>query len=116
MMHKERKQANIVESVTVIGDVKDKICIIVDDMVDTAGTLCKAASELKEKGAKDVYAFITHGIFSGPAADRIRESELKKIVSTDTMKVSKETFDNMGGKLVYVSIDLLLAEIIRRSH
>ena len=104
------------ESVTVIGDVKDKICIIVDDMVDTAGTLCKAASELKEKGAKDVYAFITHGIFSGPAADRIRDSELNKIISTDTMKVSKETFDKMGGKLFYVSIDLLLAEIIRRSH
>ena len=81
------------ESVIVIGDVKDKICIIVDDMVDTAGTLCKAASELKEKGAKDVYAFITHGIFSGPAAERIRDSQLKKIVSTDTMKVSKETLD-----------------------
>lgn len=73
---------------TVIGDVKDKICIIVDDMVDTAGTLCKAASELKEKGAKDVYAFITHGIFSGPAADRIRESQLNKIICTDTMKIS----------------------------
>ena len=73
---------------TVIGDVNNKICIIIDDMVDTAGTLCKAASELKEKGASEVYAFITHGIFSGPAGDRIKESELKKIVCTDTMKVS----------------------------
>ena len=59
---------------TVIGDVNNKICIIIDDMVDTAGTLCKAASELKEKGAYEVYAFITHGIFSGPAAERIKES------------------------------------------
>lgn len=85
LMHKERKQANVVESATVIGDVRGKTCIIVDDMVDTAGTLCKAAKELKDNGAKDVYAFITHGIFSGPAADRIRQSELKKVVVTDSM-------------------------------
>ena len=58
-----------------------------DDMVDTAGTLCKAAKELKEKGARRVYAFITHGIFSGPAAQRIRESDLEAIICTDTMKL-----------------------------
>ena len=85
MMHKERMKANEVASVTVIGDVTNKTCVIVDDMTDTAGTLCKAASELKEKGAKEVYAFITHGIFSGPAAERIKDSELVKIVATDTI-------------------------------
>jgi ribose-phosphate pyrophosphokinase len=84
-MHKERKQANVVDSVTVIGDVKGKTCIIVDDMVDTAGTLCKAATELKDHGAKEVYACITHGIFSGPAADRIKQSDLKKVIVTDSM-------------------------------
>jgi len=72
MMHKERKKANEVASTTVLGDVKGKICIIIDDMTDTSGTLCKAATELKQQGAEKVYAFITHGIFSGPAADRIR--------------------------------------------
>ena len=84
-MHKERKEANKVESMTIIGSVKDKICIIVDDMTDTSGTLCKAATELKNAGATKVYAFITHGIFSGPAAERIKESQLEKIVSTDSM-------------------------------
>lgn len=84
-MHKERKEANVVESVTLIGNVKDKICIILDDMVDTAGTLCKAAATLKENGAKQVYAFITHGIFSGPAAERICKSDLVKMVCTDSI-------------------------------
>jgi ribose-phosphate pyrophosphokinase len=84
-MHKERAMANVVESVTVIGDVKGKTCIIIDDMTDTAGTLCKAATELKDKGATKVYAFITHGIFSGPAAERIAKSDLEAVVCTDTM-------------------------------
>ena len=97
------------------GDVKDKICIIVDDMTDTSGTLTKAASELKSHGAKEVYAFVTHGIFSGPAADRIKNSDITKIVCTDSMKIDKKTFDAMGGKLVYVSLDLFIAELIRRS-
>ena len=116
LMHKERKMANVVESVTVIGNVEGKTCIIVDDMTDTSGTLCKAAKELKAKGAKKVYAFVTHGIFSGPAADRIRESDIEKIISTDSMTVDDATFAKFGGKLEYVSLDLYLAEIIRRSH
>lgn len=68
-----------------IGDVSNKTCIIIDDMTDTAGTLCKASTELKEKGAKDVYAFVTHGIFSGPAPERVAASDLTKIVATDSM-------------------------------
>ena len=116
MMHKERKVANVVDSVTVIGDVKGKTCIIVDDMIDTAGTLCKAASELKDHGAKSVYAFATHGLFSGPAASRIRESVLDKIIVTDSVKHDNETREILGDKLDYVSLDLLVAELIRRSH
>ena len=116
MMHKERKVANVVDSVTVIGDVKGKHCIIVDDMIDTAGTLCKAASELKDHGAKSVYAFATHGLFSGPAAHRVKESVLEKIICTDSVKLDKETREILGDKLEYVSLDLLLAELIRRSH
>ena len=116
MMHKERKVANQVEESIVIGDVQDKICIIIDDMSDTSGTLCKAANELKDKGAVEIYAFVTHGIFSDPAAQRISTSIIKKIVCTDTFKLPQETVDGMGGKLVQVSVDLMLAEIIRRLH
>ena len=86
-MHKERIKANEVESVTVIGDVKGKTCILIDDMVDTAGTLCMAAEELKLKGAKKVYAFITHGIFSNPAVERISKSVIEKILCTDSIKL-----------------------------
>lgn len=72
MISKERKVANQIDSMVLIGDVKGKTCVIVDDMIDTAGTLCKAAELLKDEGgAKEVYAFATHGIFSGAAGDRI---------------------------------------------
>jgi len=116
MISKERKQANQVDSMILIGDVKDKVCIIVDDMVDTAGTLCKASDLLKEKGAKQVYAFISHGIFSGPAGDRIRASSLEKIITTDSMMIEPEFAKKVGHKHETVSLDLLLAEAIRRSH
>jgi len=86
MIHKERKVANQVDNMTLIGDVEGKTCVIVDDMVDTAGTLCLAADLLKEKGAKDVVAFMTHGIFSGPAGDRIANSKaLSQVITTDSM-------------------------------
>ena len=71
-----------------IGDVKGKTCIIVDDMIDTAGTLVAAAKLLKESGAVKVFAFATHGIFSGPAAERIVNSDLEKVITTDSMTVS----------------------------
>jgi ribose-phosphate pyrophosphokinase len=71
---------------TVIGDVKDQICVIVDDIVDTAGTLAKAAQTLCEAGAKEVHAYITHGVLSGPAVGRITESMLKSLVITDSIE------------------------------
>jgi ribose-phosphate pyrophosphokinase len=99
LMHKERKVANQVASVTLIGNVEGKIAVIVDDMVDTAGTLCEAAKQLKEKGAKEVYAVITHGLLNGPAADRINSSCLSKLICTDSVQLSEETRNKIGSKL-----------------
>lgn len=113
---KERKAANEVGKTVLIGDVQGKQCIIVDDMIDTAGTLCAAAKTLKDMGATDVYAFATHGIFSGPAAERISMSEFKKVVTTDSMPLISGFKETVGDKHHTVSIDLLLAEVIRRTH
>jgi len=116
MISKERKAANEVGEVILIGDVQGKQCIIVDDMVDTAGTLCAAAQALKDKGATDVYAFVTHGIFSGPAGDRIAKSQFKKVITTDSMPLIEGFAEKVKDKHTTVSLDLLLAEIIRRTH
>lgn len=98
MMNKERKFDNKVEKVELIGNVEGKICILVDDMIDTAGTLCEAANELKRKGAKQIYAFSTHGLFSGPAAERIAKSAITKVITTDSVPVSKEFLEIVGDK------------------
>ncbi len=74
---------------TVIGEVKDQICVIVDDIVDTAGTLCKAAEVLCEAGAREVHAYITHGVLSGPAVERVSGSMLKSLVITDSIEPSE---------------------------
>jgi ribose-phosphate pyrophosphokinase len=74
---------------TVIGDVKDRVCVIVDDICDTAGTLVKAAELLKGQGAKEVHAYITHGVLSGPAVERIRNSSMKSLVITDSIEQSE---------------------------
>jgi ribose-phosphate pyrophosphokinase len=74
---------------TVIGDVKDQICVIVDDIVDTAGTLAKAAQVLCEAGAREVHAYITHGVLSGPAVSRVTDSMMKSLVITDSIEPSE---------------------------
>ena len=99
-----------------IGDVKGKICVIVDDMADTCGTLCASADQLHKAGAKEIYAFITHGLFNGPAGDRIAKSQITKVISTDSMPVSDEFKAKVGDKYEQVSLDLLLAEVIRRTY
>ena len=86
IVDKRREKAGEVAEMTVIGEVKDQICIIVDDMCDTAGTLCKAAEVLMENGAKEVHAYTTHGVLSGPAVGRITNSVLKSLVTTDTIE------------------------------
>ncbi|SLN24662.1 Ribose-phosphate pyrophosphokinase [Roseovarius litorisediminis] len=89
IVDKRREKAGEVAEMTVIGDVSGKKCIIVDDMVDTAGTLCKAAEVLLENGASEVHAYITHGVMSGPAVERVTKSVMKSLVLTDTIQPSE---------------------------
>lgn len=86
IVDKRRGKPGEVAEMTVIGDVKDRTCLIVDDIVDTAGTLCKAAEVLMENGAKEVHSYITHGVLSGPAVDRISKSVMKNLVISDTIQ------------------------------
>lgn len=86
IVDKRREKAGEVSEMTVIGDVTDKVCLIVDDICDTAGTLCKAAEVLLEAGAKEVHAYISHGVMSGPAVQRITDSVMKSLVITDSIQ------------------------------
>ena len=112
IIDKRREQANKSEVVNIIGDVQDKTAVIFDDMVDTAGTLCNAAAALKEKGANKIVAYAAHPVLSGPAIERIRESELDELVVTDTIPLSQDALDT--GKIRQLSIAELVAETIRR--
>lgn len=114
IIDKRRPKANESKVMNLIGDVEGKTCVLVDDMIDTAGTLCKAATALKENGAEDVYAYATHPVFSGKAVDNIIESELDEVVVTDTipLKPSAKKCD----KIRQVSLAPMLAEAIRRIH
>lgn len=91
IVDKRREKAGEVAGMTVIGDVAGKKCIIVDDICDTAGTLCKAAEVLMEAGAVEVHAYITHGVLSGPAVDRVKASVMKTLVITDSINPTEET-------------------------
>lgn len=114
LCHKQRAKANVVEKMTVIGDVTDKNVILVDDMVDTAGTLCNGANALVTKGgAKEVFACATHGVLSGPALDRIEESVLKEVVFLDTIPQRHNT---ASGKLKELSVASVFAEAINRIY
>ncbi len=112
IIDKRREQANVSEVMHLIGDVRDRDAIIIDDMIDTAGTLCNAAKAVKEGGARRVVACATHGVLSGPAVDRIEASELDQVVVTNTIPASEQT--RKCQKIKYVSIGSLLAEAIRR--
>ena len=112
IIDKRRPRANETEVMSVIGDVSGKTYIIVDDIVDTAGTLCTAAAALKEEGAQKVVAYITHPLFSGGAIDRISNSELDEIVVTDTIPLNEKALQ--CSKIDQLSLANLLAESIRR--
>jgi ribose-phosphate pyrophosphokinase len=112
IIDKRREAANVSEVMNIVGDVKDATCVIVDDMVDTAGTLAEGARALAKEGARSVAAVITHPVLSGPAIKRIAESPLREIVVTDTIPLSREATD--CDKLHVVSIAALLSEAIRR--
>ncbi len=100
IVDKRREKPGEVAEMTVIGDVKDKICIIVDDICDTAGTLCKAAEQLMEEGAKEVHAYISHGVLSGPAVARITSSVMKTLVITDSIEASEAVKDAPNIRIV----------------
>jgi len=111
---KRRAAANQIESMQIVGEITGLICVIVDDMIDTAGTLTSAAKLLQEKGALKVYAFATHGVFSGPALTRINDSVLEEVCVTDTIPQHQSVAK--CPKLNVLSVVPLLAEAIQRLH
>ena len=113
IIDKRRPEPNVAEVQNVIGDVKGKVAFIVDDLVDTAGSITEGASILKKFGAREVYAIATHGVLSGPSIERINKSELKELVITNTINLPDE---KKLGKIKVISIGPILAETIRRSH
>ena len=114
IIDKRRSAANVSEVMHIIGDVDGQTCIIVDDMIDTAGTLCQASAALKAHGAGDVYATATHAVLSGPALERINASSLKEVLVCNTIPTENKTKD--CSRLRIVSVANLLAEAIRRIH
>lgn len=109
LCNKKRSRANVVESIQIIGDVKDKNVILIDDMIDTAGTIVKAAEVMLEAGAKSVRACATHGVMSGKALERIENSHITELVFTDTIP-----FPHESKKIRQLSVAAQFAEIIRR--
>jgi ribose-phosphate pyrophosphokinase len=114
IIDKRRERANVSEVMHLIGDVKGKDCIIVDDMIDTAGTLCGAAKALMDKGARKVVAVASHGVFSGSAVERIVGSPLTEVVVTDSIPLAKDAKD--CGKIRQLSLARILGEAIKRIH
>ena len=114
VIDKRRTGPNVAEVMHLIGDVKDKTAIILDDMIDTAGTLTQAAKALKAHGAKTIYACATHGVLSGPAIDRINDSEIETVLITDTVPLGEK--EQRTAKIAVLGVAELLAEAIRRIH
>ncbi|XP_022254077.1 ribose-phosphate pyrophosphokinase 2 isoform X2 [Limulus polyphemus] len=114
LIHKERKKANEVASMVLVGDVKDKIAILVDDMADTCGTVCHAADKLLEAGASKVYAILTHGIFSGPAISRINNASFEAVVVTNT--IPQDSHMKECSKIQCIDVAHFFCEAIRRNH
>lgn len=112
IIDKRRPKANVSQVMNIIGDVEGKNCVLVDDLVDTAGTLCKAAAALKEHGAISVSAYCTHPVLSGAAIDNITNSDLDELVVTDTIALTERA--QACGKIRQLSIATMLAETIRR--
>ncbi|WAC75986.1 ribose-phosphate pyrophosphokinase [Roseateles sp. SL47] len=112
IIDKRRPAANVSEVMHVIGDIDGRNCVIMDDMIDTAGTLVKAAEVLKDRGAKRVFAYCTHPILSGPAIERISSSQLDEVVISNTIPLSEAA--KACGKIRQLSVAFLFAETIRR--
>jgi len=113
IIDKRRPKANVSEIMNIIGDIEGKRCILIDDMIDTAGTIANAANALKELGAKNVYACCTHGVLSGPAMDRINNSAIEELVMLNTIPLNE---DNYNSKIRSISVAPLFAEAIKRIY
>lgn len=113
IIDKRRPSPNVAEVLTVVGDVAGRPCLIVDDMIDTAGTIQSVVHALRERGATDIYAMATHALLSGPAVERLQESALREVVATNTLHVPEE---KRFPKLTILSIAELLARAIRYTH
>jgi len=114
LIHKERKKANEVDRMVLVGDAKDRVAILVDDMADTCGTICLAASKLLESGATKIYAILTHGIFSGPALERINNACFEAVVVTNTLR-QDQAMKNCD-KIQCIDVSMMFAEAVRRTH
>ncbi|KAK5642971.1 hypothetical protein RI129_009138 [Pyrocoelia pectoralis] len=114
LIHKERKKANEVACMVLVGDVKDRVAILVDDMADTCGTICHAAEKLMEAGATKVYAILTHGIFSGPAISRINNACFEAVVVTNT--IPQDEHMKECSKIQCIDVSMMFAEAVRRTH
>ena len=114
IIDKRRPEANVSEVMHIIGEVKDRTCILLDDMIDTAGTLTGAAAALEKEGAKKILAAATHPVLSGPAVTRIAESPLAEVIVTDTIPLRDDAIAT--GKFTVLSVSKLLGEAIRRIH
>ncbi|MEX8500025.1 ribose-phosphate pyrophosphokinase [Leptothrix ochracea] len=112
IIDKRRPKANVSEVMHIIGEIEGRNCVVMDDMIDTAGTLVKAAEVLKSRGAKSVYAYCTHPVFSGPAIERIKASHLDEVVITNTIPLAPEARNTT--KIRQLSAAFLFAETIRR--
>jgi ribose-phosphate pyrophosphokinase len=112
IVDKRRERAGESEVMNIIGDVDGRTCVLVDDIVDSAGTLCNAAAALRQQGAEEVFAYCTHGVLSGGAAARVGASELKELVVTDSIYSGEP--DGEGGKIRRLTMAPLLAEAVRR--
>ncbi|MBQ6930449.1 MAG: ribose-phosphate diphosphokinase [Oscillospiraceae bacterium] len=113
IIDKRRPKANVSEIMNIIGEIKDKNVVIIDDIIDTAGTLCNAANALKERGAKSVRACATHGVLSGPAIQRIQDSAIEELILLDTIKLPKEKHLE---KIEVVTVAEVFAEAIKRIY
>jgi len=114
LIHKERKKANEVDRMVLVGDAKDRVAILVDDMADTCGTIVMAANKLLESGATKIYAILTHGIFSGPALERINNSCFEAVVTTNTL--SQDHNMKTCDKIQCIDVSMMFAEAVRRTH
>jgi ribose-phosphate pyrophosphokinase len=114
IIDKRRERANVSEVMNIIGDVQDRECVILDDMIDTAGTITQAARALVQHGAKSVLAAATHAVLSGPAVDRIVDSPLDRVLVTDTIPLGEAA--RSSGKFEVLSVARLLGEAIKRIH